>query len=230
MPLNPTRTGPAIRQHLQPLYQGPSEDTFAAHHALDWMKWPLDSHTSHDPHTWNVQQTAQWITSIGLAEYAPAFEEHCVDGCVLFYITEEDFEHKMGITKLGLRKKLLLARIWLLNEYRKSQAILASAHAKKKRALGKLTAVSALSPRSRPISLFDDGEDDDWKNDQMLVEGNLPKWQGKFFKKLRNISGGMVLVLELLMSLIRLNPLLHLISLLPLLFGMSTGAAEACKL
>jgi len=199
------------------------------------MKWP-NSNISHDPHTWNVQQTAQWVSSIGLAEYSPVFEEHCVDGCVLFYITEEDFEHKMGVTKLGLRKKLLLARIWLLNEYRKSQAILTSAHAKKKRALGKLTAMSALSPTAtlspleRSISFVDDGEDDDWKSDQMLVEGNLPKWQGKMFKKMRNISGGMVLLLELIMSLIRLNPLLHLISLLPLLFSVSTGAANACKL
>ena len=54
-----------------------------------------------------MSDVRQWLQSLGLGQYAEAFEENAVDEEVLADLTDEDLE-KIGV-KLGHRKKLLRA-------------------------------------------------------------------------------------------------------------------------
>jgi len=56
----------------------------------------------------------QWLTSLGLAQYAEAFAKNDIDGEILPDLTAEDLE-KIGVSSLGHRKKLMKA-IGLLAE------------------------------------------------------------------------------------------------------------------
>ena len=54
-----------------------------------------------------MKDIAEWLTSIGLGEYAQRFAENCIDASVLRDLTNQDLE-KIGIP-LGHRKKMLRA-------------------------------------------------------------------------------------------------------------------------
>jgi class 3 adenylate cyclase len=54
-----------------------------------------------------MQQIAEWLATIGLERYAPAFIDNDIDISVLRYLTDADLE-KIGVL-LGHRRKLLAA-------------------------------------------------------------------------------------------------------------------------
>ena len=54
-----------------------------------------------------MQQIAEWLATIGLERYAPAFADNDIDISVLRYLTDADLE-KIGVS-LGHRRKLLAA-------------------------------------------------------------------------------------------------------------------------
>ena len=54
-----------------------------------------------------MQQIAEWLATIGLERYAPAFADNDIDFSVLRYLTDADLE-KIGVS-LGHRRKLLAA-------------------------------------------------------------------------------------------------------------------------
>ena len=54
-----------------------------------------------------MKDIAEWLTSIGLGEYAQRFAENRIDASVLRDLTNQDLE-KIGIP-LGHRKKMLRA-------------------------------------------------------------------------------------------------------------------------
>ena len=54
-----------------------------------------------------MQQIAEWLATIGLERYAPAFIDNDIDVAVLRYLTDADLE-KIGVS-LGHRRKLLAA-------------------------------------------------------------------------------------------------------------------------
>jgi hypothetical protein len=63
----------------------------------------IPSMTMHDPK--EDTRTTNFLTSIGLGEYAPAFAEHKVDYSTLMDLGDSDLE-KMGIKALGARKRI----------------------------------------------------------------------------------------------------------------------------
>ena len=62
----------------------------------------------------------QWLSQVGLAQYASVFAEHDIDGEVLLDLTDSDLE-KLGVT-LGHRKKLLKAIAALDSDQRSTPA------------------------------------------------------------------------------------------------------------
>jgi hypothetical protein len=54
-----------------------------------------------------MQQIVEWLATIGLERYAPAFIDNDIDVSVLRYLTDADLE-KIGVS-LGHRRKLLAA-------------------------------------------------------------------------------------------------------------------------
>jgi len=55
-----------------------------------------------------MSTTAEWLTSLGLSEYAERFAENDIDFTILSDLTDQDLE-KIGVTSLGHRRKLLRA-------------------------------------------------------------------------------------------------------------------------
>ena len=126
------------------------------------------------------------------------------------------------MVKIGLMKRFLLARLWLLQEHRRSQEILASAHAKTNRAMKKLTATRLISTGEPTVT------DEAWKEDEML-KGNAQEWQVNNFRKLRNKAGTAVVVAEVTISLFKVHPMFHLISLLPMVMSGACAFAARCR-
>jgi class 3 adenylate cyclase len=63
-----------------------------------------------------MSRTAEWLTSLGMSEYAQCFAENAIDFSVLPDLTDQDLE-KLGVL-LGHRRKLLRA-IAELNRHEK---------------------------------------------------------------------------------------------------------------
>ena len=57
----------------------------------------------------------------------------------------------------------------------------------------------------------------------MITKGDAPDWKVAEFKKSRNIIGTLVVIIELLISILKLHHLWHFISLLPLALGGMLG-------
>ena len=55
-----------------------------------------------------MQQTADWLEKVGMAEYAQRFAENDIDFAILGDLTDQDLE-KIGVASLGHRRKLLRA-------------------------------------------------------------------------------------------------------------------------
>ena len=55
-----------------------------------------------------MQQIAEWLKNLGLAEYAQRFAENDIDFSILPELTDQDLE-KMGVASLGHRRKILRA-------------------------------------------------------------------------------------------------------------------------
>jgi class 3 adenylate cyclase/predicted ATPase len=55
-----------------------------------------------------MSSTAEWLTSLGMSEYAQRFAENDIDFTILRDLTDQDLE-KIGVVSLGHRRKLLRA-------------------------------------------------------------------------------------------------------------------------
>jgi class 3 adenylate cyclase len=55
-----------------------------------------------------MSTTAEWLTSLGMSEYAERFAENDIDFTILGDLTDPDLE-KIGVASLGHRRKLLRA-------------------------------------------------------------------------------------------------------------------------
>jgi hypothetical protein len=53
-------------------------------------------------------EIGNWLRSLGLAQYEPAFRENAIDGEVLPKLTSEDLK-EIGVVAIGHRRKLLEA-------------------------------------------------------------------------------------------------------------------------
>ena len=62
---------------------------------------------------------AEWLTSLGVSEYAERFAENDIDFTILGDLTDQDLE-KIGVASLGHRRKLLRA-IADLKEVKKNE-------------------------------------------------------------------------------------------------------------
>ena len=49
---------------------------------------------------------ADWLRSLGLEQYEPAFRDNAIDGAVLPRLTPDDLKD-IGVTQVGHRRKLL---------------------------------------------------------------------------------------------------------------------------
>jgi len=57
---------------------------------------------------WSVEDVANWLTSIGLAEYSQLFMRNDIRGSELLHLQRQDLKD-LGITKVGHVKRLLSA-------------------------------------------------------------------------------------------------------------------------
>jgi hypothetical protein len=57
-----------------------------------------------------MSTTAEWLTSLGMPEYAARFAENDIDFTILDDLTDQDLE-KIGVASLGHRRKLLRAMV-----------------------------------------------------------------------------------------------------------------------
>src|SRR5215467_3314010 len=55
-----------------------------------------------------MQQVADWLEKLGMAEYAERFAENDIDFTLLLELTDQDLE-KIGVVSLGHRRKILKA-------------------------------------------------------------------------------------------------------------------------
>jgi hypothetical protein len=55
-----------------------------------------------------MQQIADWLEKLGLAQYVERFSENDIDFAILEELTDQDLE-KIGVSSLGHRRKLLRA-------------------------------------------------------------------------------------------------------------------------
>ena len=55
-----------------------------------------------------MQQIADWLEKLGLAQHAERFFENDIDFAILEELTDQDLE-KIGVSSLGHRRKLLRA-------------------------------------------------------------------------------------------------------------------------
>jgi class 3 adenylate cyclase/predicted ATPase len=56
-----------------------------------------------------MPSVGEWLTSLGLSEYADRFAEHRIDFSILQDLTERDLKEELGIVLLGDRRRLLRA-------------------------------------------------------------------------------------------------------------------------
>jgi len=59
--------------------------------------------------TCDVLQVVEWITELGYPEYAPMFEEQCVEGYMLVGLTLDDLVTSFRVDKMGHRNAILRA-------------------------------------------------------------------------------------------------------------------------
>jgi len=59
-----------------------------------------------DPSQWSIFECSAWLESVELGDVREALSENSISGSELMELSEEDLK-AMGISKLGLRKKLL---------------------------------------------------------------------------------------------------------------------------
>jgi hypothetical protein len=55
-----------------------------------------------------MPEVANWLSALGMAEYAQRFAENDIDFAILFELTDQDLE-KIGVKSLGHQRKLLRA-------------------------------------------------------------------------------------------------------------------------
>src|ERR1700692_1460262 len=74
-----------------------------------------------------MQEIADWLSTLGMSEYAQRFAENDIDFTILGDLTDQDLE-KIGVGSLGHRRKLLRA-IADLKDVEKSEPCVAVAAA-----------------------------------------------------------------------------------------------------
>ena len=75
-----------------------------------------------------MQQIAEWLTSLGMSEYAQRFAENDIDFNILRDLTDQDLE-RIGVASLGHRRKLLRAIANLENIEKSAPAVVVAAAA-----------------------------------------------------------------------------------------------------
>ena len=75
-----------------------------------------------------MSTTAEWLTSLGMSEYAQRFAENDIDFTILLDLTDQDLE-KIGVASLGHRRKLLRAIANLENIEKSAPAVTVAAAA-----------------------------------------------------------------------------------------------------
>lgn len=188
---------------------------------LPWMAYDRKDDGPRDPRLWNVEHTGIWLRNIGLEEYVEVFAEHCIDGDALFMVTEEELFSELGMRKIGCRKRLLRARWWAAHAFAAAKKAGISGSVKLQNAKAKLLAAGALSPR---INVAESVPDVDARVIDPLA-GNNPEWKQKELGTATKVSVGTITVIEVMMSVMKLHPFLHFLSLAPLLIGACTGVA-----
>ncbi len=58
---------------------------------------------------WGTPEVVEWITELGYPEYAPMFEEQCVEGYMLVGLTLDDLVTSFRVDKMGHRNAMLRA-------------------------------------------------------------------------------------------------------------------------
>ena len=58
---------------------------------------------------WGTPEVVEWITELGFPEYAPMFEEQCVEGYMLVGLTLDDLVTSFRVEKMGHRNVILRA-------------------------------------------------------------------------------------------------------------------------
>jgi hypothetical protein len=58
---------------------------------------------------WGTPEVVEWITELGYPEYAPMFEEQCVEGYMLVGLTLDDLVTSFRVDKMGHRNAILRA-------------------------------------------------------------------------------------------------------------------------
>jgi hypothetical protein len=58
---------------------------------------------------WGTPEVVEWITELGFPEYAPMFEEQCVEGYMLVGLTLDDLVTSFRVDKMGHRNAILRA-------------------------------------------------------------------------------------------------------------------------
>lgn len=70
---------------------------------------------------WSVKEVGDWLSRLELGQYRSRFEELCIDGMLLFEITDIDLENDLGV-KVRLHRFKILENIRKLQENEPEEA------------------------------------------------------------------------------------------------------------
>ena len=123
----------------------------------------------------------------------------------MFDIKEEELISSSLLDKIGDRKKFLRARIYISSAFNVTSQVDLVDILKKKQLW--------FVDEERRLHNPKYEEDEKPKKEEMT---NMVTWQQRAFKKQRNISGGITVVIEIILNFLpKVHPAAHLIALLP---------------
>lgn len=76
-------------------------------------KWMADHASLNAPSSeleftfWSSNEVEEWLSRVGLSQYAASFRNQSITGAVLPQLTDQDLEKYFGISTLGHRKRIL---------------------------------------------------------------------------------------------------------------------------
>ena len=161
--------------------------------------------------SWSQQDVALWLGALGLERYAAGFEDAEIDGLALFDVTEDELEKENLLSSLGARKKFLRARAYLSAGHN-----VLTLRGEPVHELGRAREQAAAASSSARLAapLADAGPHKDDIDDEQLA--NIAKFQKPLFGKMRNVTGGATLAVELGLNMVEnIHPAVHLCALVP---------------
>ncbi len=69
----------------------------------------LDKDSTVRVESWSINDVSNWLASVSLSQYQPAFKEGAVDGAFLCELTDEDLRNTLGVEHRLHRKKILFS-------------------------------------------------------------------------------------------------------------------------